>query len=67
MNQLNVLYVQEVVNHFIYVTVYIEWVTTSWTDGSIFQFRSRTASLKPKKKEFLFYFITVLQLGPILP
>ena len=58
MNQLNVLYVQEVVNHYIYVTVYIEWVTTSWTDGSIFQFRSRTASLKTKQKRIfiLFYY-----------
>ena len=29
-----VLYVQELVTHFI-VTYYIKWVTTSWTDGMI--------------------------------
>ena len=30
-----VLYVQEVVTHFIYVTYYIKWVTTSLTDCNL--------------------------------
>ena len=38
----HLLYVQEVVTHFIY-----EWVITSWTDGIYFKFRVPEKAIDP--------------------